>query len=87
MRGTRPLDNVEISEVYDAFDGIFAIRNRSLFMLGVSTGGRISELLGLRLGDVFQNGTRGQRSAIQKIGHQGCSEPCRAGEFGWQAGD
>ena len=57
MRGTRPLDNIEIAEVYDAFDGIFAIRNRSLFMLGVSTGGRISELLSLRLGDVYQNGS------------------------------
>ena len=56
MRGTRPLDNHEIAEVYESFDGIFAIRNRSLFMLGVSTGGRISELLSLRLGDVFQNG-------------------------------
>ena len=27
-----------------------------LFMLGVSTGGRISELLSLTLGDIFQNG-------------------------------
>ena len=30
------------------------IRNR-LFMLGVSTGGRISELLSLQIGDVYQN--------------------------------
>lgn len=57
MKGTRPLDNHEIRKVSESFDGIFAIRNRSLFMLGVSTGGRISELLSLRLGDVFQNGT------------------------------
>lgn len=56
MKGTRPLDNFEICEVRESFDGIFAIRNRSLFMLGVSTGGRISELLSLRLGDVYQNG-------------------------------
>lgn len=56
MQGTRPLDNTEIQQVADAFDGTYAIRNRSLFMLGVSIGGRISELLGLYVGDVWQNG-------------------------------
>ena len=56
MKGTRPLDNDEIRRVSAAFTGIFATRNRGLFMLGVSTGGRISELLSLRIGDVYQNG-------------------------------
>lgn len=37
------------------FTGTFATRNRGLFMLGVSTGGRISELLSLTIGDVYQN--------------------------------
>ena len=55
MKGTRPLDNDEIRQVAAAFTGTFAVRNRGLFMLGVSTGGRISELLSLRVGDVFQN--------------------------------
>ena len=55
MKGTRPLDNDEIRRVSAAFTGIFATRNRGLFMLGVSTGGRISELLSLRVGDVYQN--------------------------------
>ena len=55
MKGTRPLDNNEIQQVADCFDGIFAIRNRSLFVLGVSTGGRISELLSLKVEDVWQN--------------------------------
>ena len=55
MKGTRPLMNNEIRRVISCFDGTFAIRNRCLFMLGVSTGGRISELLGLRLTDVYQN--------------------------------
>ena len=49
MKGTRPLDNTEICAVADGFDGIFAVRNRSLFVLGVSTGGRISELLSLKV--------------------------------------
>ena len=55
MKGTRPLDNAEIRKVAEAFDGVFAVRNRSLFMLGVSVGGRISELLALKVNDVWQN--------------------------------
>ena len=55
MKGTRPLNNNEIRLVSVCFDGIFEIRNRGLFMLGVSTGGRISELLSLQIGDVYQN--------------------------------
>ena len=57
MKGTRPLDNTEIRQVADGFDGIFAVRNRGFFVLGVSTGGRISELLSLKVDDVWQNGT------------------------------
>ena len=56
MKGTRPLNNNEIRLVSVCFDGIFEVRNRGLFMLGVSTGGRISELLSLQIGDVYQNG-------------------------------
>ena len=56
MKGTRPLDNDEITRVSACFNGAFEARNRGLFMLGVSTGGRISELLSLRIGDVYQNG-------------------------------
>ena len=55
MKGTRPLDNTEIRIVSACFTGIFEARNRGLFMLGVSTGGRISELLSLTIGDVYQN--------------------------------
>ena len=36
-------------------DAGFETRNRGLFMLGVSTGGRISELLSLTIADVYQN--------------------------------
>lgn len=55
MKGTRPLDNNEIRLVSVCFDGTFEVRNRGLFMLGVSTGGRISELLSLQISDVWQN--------------------------------
>ena len=56
MKGTRPLDNTEIRKISEAFDGTFADRNRNLFMLGVSVGGRISELIALKVNDVWQNG-------------------------------
>ncbi len=56
MKGSRPLANSEILLVAKQFYGVFAIRNRSLFMLGVSVGGRISEMLALTIGDVWQNG-------------------------------
>ncbi len=55
MKGTRPLDNTEIRRVSACFTGAFETRNRGLFMLGVSTGRRISELLSLTIGDVYQN--------------------------------
>ena len=56
MKGTRPLNNDEIRLVSACFSGTYEVRNRGLFLLGVSTGGRISELLGLRIADVYQNG-------------------------------
>jgi len=56
MKGCRPLDTDEILKISEQFDGTFEVRNRSLFMLGVSVGGRISELLALRIEDVWQNG-------------------------------
>ena len=56
MKGTRPLTNEEIRKVRDAFEGAYAQRNCGLFMLGVSIGGRVSELLSLTIGDVWQNG-------------------------------
>ena len=62
MKGTRPLDNDEIRRVSACFTGTFEVRNRGLFMLGVSTGGRISELLSLMIGDVYQN-----RSAVTDL--------------------
>jgi len=55
MKGARPLSNDEILLVSLEFSGTYSVRNRSLFMLGVSVGGRISELLALTIGDVWQN--------------------------------
>ena len=43
----RSLYRDEIRLVSACFDGMFEVRNRGLFMLGVSTGRRIPELLRL----------------------------------------
>ena len=58
MKGSSPLDNHEIQKVTEYFDGPFETRNRSLFMLGVSPGGRISELLSLMIGTDNDNQRR-----------------------------
>lgn len=55
MRGTRPLNNEELLLIANACEGRHAARDKSLFVIGFSTGGRISELLSLKLGDVYQN--------------------------------
>lgn len=57
MKSTRPLDNYEIRRISTCFTSTYEVRNRGLFMLGVSTGRRISELLSLTIGDVYQNGS------------------------------
>ena len=59
MKRTRPLDNNEIRRVSTCFTGTFATRYRGLFMLGVSTGGRISELLSTEMGSTSLWKTKG----------------------------
>ncbi len=54
MKGTHPFDNDEIRRVSAYFTGTFEVRNRGIFMLGVSTGERINEPISLWIGDVFQ---------------------------------
>jgi len=55
MRGCRPLTKDEIVNVSEQFTGTYEVRNRALFIIGVNTGGRISELLSLKIDDVWQN--------------------------------
>lgn len=57
MKGCRPLSDAEAQAVYDVLGANhYAVRDRALFALGERTGFRISELLSLRVGDVWQNG-------------------------------
>lgn len=53
MKGARPLTDVEITAVLGALDGRYSNRDRAMFLLGVRSGFRISEILSLRLSDVF----------------------------------
>ncbi|MFI3272945.1 MAG: tyrosine-type recombinase/integrase [Pseudomonadota bacterium] len=53
MKGCRPLSREEVRATLDAFRGRHAVRNRCMFILGVTAGFRISELLSLRLRDVI----------------------------------
>lgn len=52
MRGSRPLTVAEVDEVKESFGGVFALRDRALFLTGVKSGFRISELLSLEIRDV-----------------------------------
>jgi len=57
------------SEVYDvsrSFWGEHARRDKALFMLGVKSGFRISELLSLRLRDVAQGGRLVERVTVER---------------------
>jgi integrase len=52
MKGSRSLMGAEVSQLTDSFTGTWALRRKALFVLGVNSGCRISELLSLRVGDV-----------------------------------
>jgi site-specific recombinase XerD len=56
MKGCRPLTDAEITEVLQSFAGRYALRDKALFVLGMRSGFRISELLSLRVQDVYQHG-------------------------------
>ena len=56
MKGARHLSKEEIQSLAQSFYGEYETRNRTLFLLGLNIGTRISELLALNVGDVWQYG-------------------------------
>ena len=56
MKGARALTPLEIQAVCVAFDGKYAVRNRTLFLLCANLGARITEALNLNVGDVLFDG-------------------------------
>ena len=66
MKGCRPLTTEEVELVSKSFGGIYSNRDAALFLLGVKSGFRISELLSLRIGDVLQAGRLVDRVRVQR---------------------
>ena len=66
MRGCRPLSEPEVEAVLAHMGGPSGARNRALFLLGVRSGFRISEILSLRLGDVVQAGRVVERVRVSR---------------------
>ena len=54
MKGMRPLSREEILRVMAVFSGTYAVRDHALFLLGISVGGRVSELLSLEVHHVWE---------------------------------
>lgn len=66
MKGCRYLLDAEVEAVLGAFCGPYALRDRALFLLGVKSGFRISELLSLRLLDVMRAGRLLDRVSVAR---------------------
>jgi integrase len=66
MKGCRPLTDEEVDLVQRSFGGVYAERDKTLFLLGVKSGFRISALLSLRVGDVSQHGKLVDRVTVQR---------------------
>ena len=66
MKGCRPLTDEELMVVSQSFGGTYAARDKVLFLLGIKSGFRISELLSLTVGDVYQHGHLVERVTVQR---------------------
>ena len=66
MKGCRPLTDEEVDLLQQSFGGVYAERDKALFLLGVKSGFRISELLSLRVGEVSQHGRLVDRVTVQR---------------------
>jgi integrase len=65
MKGSRPLSDQEVTIASQSFSGKDATRNKALFLLGVRTGFRVSELLSLQVGDVYHQGRVADQVTVQ----------------------
>ena len=74
MKGCRPLTDAEVRLVTDTFGGRYAARDRALFVLGVRSGFRVSELLSLKVGDVENHGRISDRVGVARRNRKGKKE-------------
>lgn len=67
MKGCRPLTDDEVKHVLSTLDShTYPLRDKALFMLGLRSGFRISELLSLRIRHVHQNGNFVDRVSVER---------------------
>lgn len=66
MKGCRPLTDAEVALVVRSFGGTYATRDKALFVLGIKSGFRISELLSLTIGDIYQHGQVVARVTVRR---------------------
>lgn len=71
MRGCRPLTESEFDQLIEALRGPNRIRTRALLLLGLKTGFRVSELLSLKIGDLFVNGRPVKEVEVQRRNMKG----------------
>jgi len=71
MQGCRPLTADEIQALSGAFEGEFAVRDAAFFKLGVKSGFRVSELLSLRVKDVWLFGRVVDRVTVARRNRKG----------------
>ena len=74
MKGTRPLTQPEIEAVLKSFKGTYRSRDRALFLLGLTSGLRISELLSVRIGDILEYGAVVERLSVRRRSTKGRRE-------------
>jgi Site-specific recombinase XerD len=72
MKGCRPLEMSEVARAMEKLRGSrLAMRNRCLVLFGLNTGFRISELLSLRVGDVWRDGRVLERVVVERKNMKG----------------
>ncbi len=85
MKNCRPFTNYEVAQIIEhGFTGRFANRNRALFVLGISTGFKIPELLTLRIKDILTDSGQIRDAVNIPLRHRVGNSPEReehVGEF------
>jgi len=71
MKGCRSFTDLEADSVMNSFGGHYAARDRSIFALGRFTGERISAILHLKVGDVFQAGRMADSVTYRRANRKG----------------
>lgn len=74
MKGCRPFTDTEIEQMLAATNGRYHLRDRLMILFGCKVGFRISEILSLKVKDVFQHGTVPNHVEVQRKAVKGKRE-------------